>query len=94
VLHAKVLRVLPGRQLRLSGGLGPLQALPVSAILDITLTPEREGTRVLLTYHVGGPASADLGRLAPLVDAILADALARLLVHVPRPGGTAGKEAD
>lgn len=83
VLHATVLRALAPRQLRLSGAFGPLQALPVSGVLDIVLAPEREGTRITLSYRVGGPPSADLARLAPDVDALFAEGFARLLVHVP-----------
>jgi uncharacterized protein YndB with AHSA1/START domain len=85
VLHGTVVQARPGRLLRLSAPLGPLQALPGAAVLDIALAPERDGTRVTLTYRVGGPASAGLGQLADPVDRVFAEAFARLLVHVPPP---------
>lgn len=92
VLHATVLETRPNARLRLSGGFGPLRTLPVTGILDIALAPERDGTRVTLTYRVGGPASADLGRLAGALDAMFAEAFLRLLAHTARPAPADAKE--
>lgn len=78
VRHAVVLTAMPGKLLRLQGGFGPLQALPVAAILDVRLAPEGQGTRITLTYRVAGPASANLPALAGPVDGVMSEALARL----------------
>jgi uncharacterized protein YndB with AHSA1/START domain len=75
VLHATVINAQPSRLLRLSGGFGPLQALPVTAILDVALKPEGAGTRLTLTYRVAGP---DLAPMAAPVDGVMGDAFARL----------------
>jgi uncharacterized protein YndB with AHSA1/START domain len=83
VLHGSVLHAQPGKLLRLSAPLGPLQALPVVGILDVTLAPADGGTRVVLSYRVGGPASAKLDGLAAPVDAVMGEAFARLLAHRP-----------
>jgi uncharacterized protein YndB with AHSA1/START domain len=85
VLHAIVLQAIPPERLRLSGGFGPLQSIPLNAIMDFSLKPEGEGTTLLLRYHAAGPASAGLDALAPAVDAVLAEALARLATHTPEP---------
>jgi uncharacterized protein YndB with AHSA1/START domain len=81
VLHGMVLQATPSKLLRLAAPLGPLQALPVNAVLDFTLKPEGTGTRLTLSYRVGGPASLDLGKLATPVDGVMAQAFARLLAH-------------
>ena len=81
VLHGSVLQAMPGKMLRLSANFGPLQALPVNGVLDIVLKPEGAGTRVVMTYRVGGPVSAGLQPLALPVDAVLGQGFGRLLMH-------------
>jgi uncharacterized protein YndB with AHSA1/START domain len=83
VLHAEVVLAMPPKLLRLHGGFGPLQAIPVQAVLDFALAPEGTGTKLVLTYKVGGPASLDLAKLAGPVDQVLGEAFARLLAHTP-----------
>lgn len=78
VRHAVVLTAMPGKLLRLQGGFGPLQALPVAAILDFKLAAEEQGTRITLTYRVAGPAAANLPALAGPVDSVMSEAMARL----------------
>ena len=78
VQHATVLSAMPPRLLRLSGGFGPLQALPANAILSFTLKPEGPNTRLTMTYSVGGPASAKLDTLAAPVDAVMTAGFQRL----------------
>jgi uncharacterized protein YndB with AHSA1/START domain len=78
VRHAVVLMAMPPKMLRLQGGFGPLQALPVSAILDYVLVPEAGGTRLTFTYRVAGPQFAHLPDLADPVDGVMSEAFARL----------------
>lgn len=77
VRHAVVLAAMPGSLLRLSGGFGPLQALPVNAILEFTLKPEGGATRLAMTYRVAGPGQ-HLDQLAAPVDAVMSAGFARL----------------
>jgi hypothetical protein len=44
----------PGKTLRLSGGLGPLQAMAVKGTLTINLIPEDKATKAVFIYTVGG----------------------------------------
>ena len=37
-----------------AGGFGPLQALPVNAVLDFTLKPEANGTRLTIMFTMHG----------------------------------------
>lgn len=85
VLHGSVVAALPDRLLRLNAPLGPLQAIPVNAVLEFTLAPVGSGTRVGLVYHVAGPSSVNAGRYADAVDKVFAEAFPRLLAHTARP---------
>jgi hypothetical protein len=78
VLHATVINIQPPKRLRLSGGFGPLQSLPVAAILDFSLVAEGTGTRITMVYSVAGNAAAKLDGLAAPVDGVMAAGLARL----------------
>jgi len=79
VEHGHIVYVAPGRMIRMTGGLGPLQAEAVSATLSIKLDDEGDkATKVTLTYVVGGYMRQGGETLAPLVDTVLAGQLARL----------------
>jgi uncharacterized protein YndB with AHSA1/START domain len=88
--HATVVNLLPPRLLRLHGGFGPLQSLPVNAVLDFQLKPEGAGTRLSMTYRVGGPPMAKLDTLATPVDAVMSAGFKRLvrLAETGRPEET------
>jgi uncharacterized protein YndB with AHSA1/START domain len=85
VLHGSVVNAQTAKLLRLHAAFGPLQALPVNGVLDFALAPEGQGTRITLTYRVGGPASAGLPALAAPVNEVFTQAFARLLTHSARP---------
>lgn len=79
VWHATVVNVMPPKLLRMHGGFGPLQGLPVSAVLDFAVEPYGTGTTLTMTYRVGGPSTAKLDRLAAPVDAVMSAGFARLV---------------
>jgi uncharacterized protein YndB with AHSA1/START domain len=73
VEHARIVYIAPGRMIRLSGALGPLQAEAVTGTLTFKLDPEgSNATRVTMTYIVGGYVRAGADTLAPKVDEVLA----------------------
>lgn len=90
VQHMQVINADPGKLLRLSGGLGPLQEMGVVGVLTWQLNPAQAGTdadagtEVVLTYAVGGYHPQGLDTLAPIVDMVLAGQLQRLKVHAER----------
>lgn len=84
VEHARVVHADPGRLLRMSGGLGPLQAEASAATLSFALAAEGQGTRLTMTYVVGGHLRGRGVMLAPAVDGVLAQQLARLKAAVER----------
>lgn len=77
VRHMDVIYAAPGKALRMSGGLGPLQTMAVTAAADVQFAADGQKTRVTFTYAVGGYAPNGLGELAPVVDGVLANQLVR-----------------
>jgi hypothetical protein len=72
-LHMLVTFVDPGRTLRMTGGLGPLQGMGLHGALEFRLAPiESGGTRITLFYRAGGYTPDDLGKFAPVVDKVQA----------------------
>jgi uncharacterized protein YndB with AHSA1/START domain len=78
VRHLTVVFASPGRLLRLTGALGPLQGSGVAGSMTWSLSPATDGTKVRLDYSVGGHFPGGLPGLAPAVDAVLGEQLLRL----------------
>ena len=85
-LHMTVSHVDPHKVLRMLGGLGPLQGMGLHGALDWTFAPAEGGTRVTLRYVVGGYATADLAKLAPVVDKVQALQLGGLEAFLKKRG--------
>ena len=82
VQHGRVINVQPGVLLRLDAPLGPLQEMPVTAVLTFKLEPSAAGTLVTMTYRVSGALTMESAKLAPIVDGVLNTQLERLRAHV------------
>lgn len=78
IQHMTVVYLAPAKILRMSGALGPLQPLGVAGSLDWKLTPTESGTKLDLTYTVGGYRKGGLRELAAPVDSVLRGQLMRL----------------
>lgn len=78
VQHMQIVYVDPGRLLRLSGGLGPLQGEAVNGALTFTLKPIKGGTRITMDYVVGGFMRMKTAEIAPAVDNVMTSQLSRL----------------
>ena len=86
VEHLRVVYVQPGKMLRMTGALGPLQGAPVAGVMTVALTPQGAGTRLALSYRVAGPVDGGADKLAPVVDMVLAQQVAGLKATAERPG--------
>jgi uncharacterized protein YndB with AHSA1/START domain len=87
-LHMLVTFVDPGKLLRLTGGLGPLQGMGLHGALEFRLQPTATGTRVTMFYRAGGYTPDDLVKFARIVDqvqAIQLGGLAEFLRSKPAP---------
>ncbi|WP_225008644.1 SRPBCC domain-containing protein [Novosphingobium percolationis] len=78
VQHLRVVYANPGKALRLTGALGPLQSEALQGTLTITIKPMDGGSRVLFEYVVGGFMRYPVDEIAPAVDAMLSAQLVSL----------------
>lgn len=78
VQHMRVVYVEPGRALRLTGALGPLQSEALLGTLTVTLKASDRGTRILFEYVVGGYMRYRTEQIAPAVDRMFAQQATRL----------------
>ncbi|HEY1077366.1 MAG TPA: SRPBCC family protein [Fontimonas sp.] len=76
--HMSIAFVDPGKLLRMTGGLGPLQGMGVGGALDWRFEAVDGGTRITLHYRAGGYAPEDLSKFAPVVDHVQAQQLGGL----------------
>ena len=83
VQHLTVIHADPGKLLRLSGGLGPLQDLAVTGVMSWKLTEAGGRTTIEVTYKVGGFApGGGVGALAAPVDGVVSAQVKRLAQYV------------
>ena len=80
--HAVVVQAVPDRALRLRGGLGPLQAVPATGVLTITLEAIDGGTQVTWEYNVGGAMSFPMDSISAMVDSVMTQQLRGLRDHL------------
>ena len=78
VEHARVVYALPAKTLRLSGAFGPLQEFGVTGSLTWQIEAAGGGSRITMTYSVGGYADRPLADWAPIVDEVLVSQVKRL----------------
>ncbi|MEM7781883.1 MAG: ATPase [Planctomycetota bacterium] len=78
VRHLEIIYFQPGKAIRLSGGLGPLQPMGVNGSLTISLKKIETGTQIDLQYNVSGAAKLSLDKLAGPVQFVLTNQLKRL----------------
>lgn len=82
VRHMEVINAAPGKRLVMSGALGPLQSMAVTGSMQIRLSPADGGTKLEVTYAVGGYVPAGLSTWAAPVDGVLAEQFTRLKNYV------------
>lgn len=82
--HMTVTFVDPGRTLRMTGGLGPLQAMGINGALEFRLAPADKGTRITLYYRAGGYTPDDLTQFVPVIDKVQGAQLRGLAEYLRR----------
>jgi len=79
VEHMHVVFANPGKMLRMTGGLGPLQQMPVMGVMTFSFSPAESGHTLLhYSYTVAGDAAQGLKDLAGPVDQVQLGQLMRL----------------
>jgi uncharacterized protein YndB with AHSA1/START domain len=84
VEHMHVVQALPGRAIRMTGALGPLQSEALTGTLTWTLRAVPEGTEISSVYLVSGHVRGDVSSYAAPVDAVLRAQLERLRLYLGR----------
>ncbi|HZP67571.1 MAG TPA: hypothetical protein VFB32_14810 [Rudaea sp.] len=92
VQHMTVMLAMPGKLLRLAGGLGPLQAGALSATLTFTFKPVESGTAVNVSYVAAGYLEPGLDKVAGGVDHVLGEQVERLRQLTEGLAPAAGKK--
>ena len=82
VEHGEVLMAMPGKVLRLRTALGPLQERALTGILTFWLRNEDSATTLTVEYRVNGANESGLDQLAPSVDEVLGEQVARLRRYI------------
>ena len=78
VRHMEIVYLDPGKLLRITGGLGPLQALSVNGAMTVQFGKfDEQSTKVDVTYAVGGYMDKGLDKIAPSVDSVLREQFVR-----------------
>jgi len=88
VEHMQVIYADPGRQLRMTGALGPLQSEGLAATLSVQLEAAGKGTKLTWSYKVGGYTALPLAQIAPAVDGVVAEQFGRLATFVETGSAT------
>lgn len=85
--HMRVVYASPGKLLRLTGALGPLQEAALAGTMTWNLSQSGGGTTVEMSYAVGGFRAGGFRDMPAVVDGVLRGQLARLkaLVETGRP---------
>jgi uncharacterized protein YndB with AHSA1/START domain len=95
IRHLTVVQANPGKLLRLTGGLGPLQAEGVSGSLTWALEEDDDGTNLIVTYSVGGFVTGGLDSWSAGVDRVVGEQLTRLARYIETGDPeTAANESD
>jgi len=78
VRHMEVIYLAPAKRLGLSGALGPLQSLAAVGSLSFQISPAEGGSKLEVTYAVGGYLKAGLDTWAQPVEGVLSEQITRL----------------
>jgi len=82
VQHMVVANVLPGERLVLRGALGPFQSMGTEGSMSIALSKDPAGTKMEVTFAVGGYMAGGMDKLAAPVNGVLTDQFTRLKNYV------------
>jgi uncharacterized protein YndB with AHSA1/START domain len=77
VEHMRVALIQPGERLVMTGPLGPLLYEAAAGVMDVKVERIAGGSRLTMNYRAAGFANGGADKLAPLVDRVLGDQVAR-----------------
>ena len=77
VEHMRVTFIDPGKRVVLTGSLGPLLYEATTGVMDFQFERIAGGAKVTMDYRAAGFADGGANKLAPAVDSVLGDQMAR-----------------
>ena len=80
--HLRVVYVAPGEVIRMVGALGPMQQSGLAGSLTWRFANSFGGTKLTLTYSVGGFMEGGFEKMAPAADGMLGEQVQRLKLFV------------
>lgn len=89
--HMRIVYAETGKLLRMMGGLGPLQTIAAGGPLDWAITATDVGSKLTVTYQVGGYLEGGLQAWAEPVDGVIGEQVLRLKQHADQLAVSAGK---
>jgi hypothetical protein len=78
VEHAHLIMLMPDSQVRMTGAFGPLQSSGLVGTLSFKISEAGTGSKIELSYNVGGYMHGSFQNIASGVDEVLTDQLNRL----------------
>ncbi len=96
VRHMEIVYLQPGKMLRMTGGLGPLQGMGATGALNISFSESEGKTTVRLNYVVHGPSFQNFDKMAKPVEGVLAGQMNRFKKYCNSLGEkkSAAKKSD
>jgi uncharacterized protein YndB with AHSA1/START domain len=82
VQHMTVVYASPGKALRMTGAIGPLQGLGLAGSMTWDLAKSEAGTKLVVTYGIGGYMAGGFEKIAPIVDAVIGEQVGRFKAFV------------
>jgi uncharacterized protein YndB with AHSA1/START domain len=82
--HMRVAYVEPGKRIMPTGSLGPLLSLATTGVMDVQFEAAGDGTRIVLDYRVAGFYAGGADKIAPGVDQVLGEQIARLKAYADK----------
>jgi uncharacterized protein YndB with AHSA1/START domain len=91
VRHMEVVYVAPGKGLVMIGALGPLQSQGMAGSMTLEFAPAEGGTKLSMSYSVGGYAAAGMNTWGAPVDSMLKAQFTRFKNYVEHGNPTQTK---
>jgi hypothetical protein len=79
--HMRVTYLDPGKRMVLTGALGPLLYEATAGVMDVQVKSTAGGSQLTLDYRAAGFFKGGADKLAPAVDAVLAEQMKRLRAY-------------
>ena len=87
VEHMRVAVVMPNERIVMTGLLGPVLYEGAGGVMDVKFERIAGGAKVTMNYRAAGFVKGNGDKMAPLVDAVLAEQLKRFRTYAAKGGG-------